>query len=397
MPAEVHGRTIESGGKKLLLTIVRDITLRKQAAEELQLRAQILDSATDSIFLHDFNGNFIYVNEAACKAHGYTREQFMQMNLNQVIAPERVGGLEADFQEMRKKGEVVFESVHLRKDGSTMPAEVHGRTIESGGKKLLLTIVRDITLRKQAEAEREALLEDLQIVNRKLGESNRELQDFVYVASHDLREPLRKIASFGALLQDSLTGKLDEDQQENFQFMIDGSNRMQAMVDDLLKYSRVTTRAKPFETVDLNGIIDDLKNLELATTLEETGGTISVPETLPPVNGDSSQLHQLLQNLIANGLKFRRQGVTPQITVSARRVPKKMLHVEVQDNGIGIEEKYHEQIFTMFKRLHSREEYEGTGIGLAVCKKIVNRHGGEIGVQSNSGEGSTFWFTLPRG
>jgi signal transduction histidine kinase len=171
---------------------------------------------------------------------------------------------------------------------------------------------------------------------------------------------------------------------------------MQAMVDDLLTYSRVTTKARPFAPVVLNQVIEDLKSLELATILEETKGTIIVPETLPPVQGDSSQLHQLLQNLIANGIKFRDDGVKPEITIRARGIQRDMIHVEIQDNGIGIDEKYHEQIFTMFKRLHSRAQYEGTGIGLAVCQKIVRRHGGEIGVESTPGKGSTFWFTLPK-
>jgi len=369
---------------------------RKRGQEELELRAQLLDSATDSIFLHNFEGNFIYVNETACRAHGYSREEFMKMKLQQVIAPERVSRIDSDFQEMLERGQVIFESAHLRKDGSIVPVEVNGRVIESGGRKLLLTVIRDITERKQAEEEREALLEDLRTLNYKLEQSNKELQDFVYVASHDLQEPLRKISSFGILLQDSLQGKLDEDQQENFEYMIDGAKRMQMMIGDLLDYSRVTTRAKPFERVDLNKVIEDLKSLELATLVDETRGAIYVPEPLPPVRGDPSQVYRLLQNLIGNGLKFHQEGIPPKITISARRTKDNMLHIQVQDNGIGIDAKYHEQVFTMFKRLHSRKRYKGTGIGLAICKKIVNRHRGDIGVKSTPGEGSTFWFTLPR-
>jgi len=143
--------------------------------------------------------------------------------------------------------------------------------------------------RKRAEEERKTLLEDIKKINSKLEQSNKELQDFVYVASHDLREPLRKITSFGTLLQDSLEGRLDEDEQENFEFMINGAGRMQEMVDDLLVYSRVTTKAKPFEDVDLNKVIGDIKSLELAARLDETGGTIIVPESLPPVRADSSE------------------------------------------------------------------------------------------------------------
>ena len=255
----------------------------------------------------------------------------------------------------------------------------------------------EITERKKVEEEREALLEDLKVINSKLEQSNKELQDFAYVASHDLQEPLRKITSFGTLLQDSLEGKLDEDQQENLGFMVGGGKRMQAMIDDLLTYSRVTTRAKSFEQVDLNEVIEDLKSLELATLLDETGGCIHVPEPLLPVWGDPSQVHQLLQNLVGNGLKFHREKIPPEITVRTHRTGDNMVRVEVQDNGIGIAEEYHEQVFTMFKRLHSRERYKGTGIGLAVCKKIVERHRGDIGIKSTPGEGATFWFTLRRG
>jgi signal transduction histidine kinase len=245
--------------------------------------------------------------------------------------------------------------------------------------------------KREAESAKEAL----EVTNIKLERSNKELQDFTYIASHDLREPLRKISAFGQLLQESLEGKLDEDEEENFAFMIDGATRMQHMVNDLLVYSRVTTKAKPPERVDLNAVIDDLKNVELAVRVEETGGVINVPELLPPVDADPSQIHQLLQNLLGNGLKYCRKGVPPVITVRGRVVNGNMVCIEVQDNGIGIEEQYCANIFGMFKRLHSREDYEGSGIGLAVCKKIVERHGGEIGVESNPGVGSTFWFTVP--
>ncbi len=387
--------SINYGGKRATVGSFMDITARKQMEEELKVRAQLLNSVTDSILVHDFEGNFVYVNEMACRVHGYSREEFMKMKLHEVIAPERVSRLDSDFQEMLEKGQVIFESAHLRKDGSIVPAEVHGRTIESGGRKLILTVIRDITERKRLEKEREALLQDIKKSNQKLEEANKELQDFVYIASHDLREPLRKISSFGTLLHDSLKGKLDEDQQENFEFMVEGARRMQDMIDALLAYSRLTTRAKPPEWVDLNKVIEDLKKLELATVLNETRGTIHVPKPLPSVKADPSQMHQLFQNLIGNGLKFHKEGIPPETIIRAHEVADNMIRIEVEDNGIGIDEKYLGQLFTMFKRLHSREEYEGTGIGLASCKKIVERHGGNIGIKSTIGKGSTFWFTLP--
>ena len=256
----------------------------------------------------------------------------------------------------------------------------------------ILNMVHDLeTGKREAENAKEMLA----AANVKLERSNKELLDFAYIASHDLREPMRKISAFGQLLQESLKGKLDEDEEENFAFMIDGATRMQQMIDDLLVYSRVSTKAKPPARVDLNAVIDDLKNVELAVQVEETGGVINVPEPLPPLHADPSQIHQLLQNLLGNGLKYRRKGVPPVITVRGREVNGNMVRIEVQDNGIGIEEQYCANIFGMFKRLHSREDYEGSGIGLAVCKKIVERHGGEIGVESNPGVGSTFWFTVP--
>ncbi len=249
---------------------------------------------------------------------------------------------------------------------------------------------------RQTEAEKRALLGDLEVSNLKLKESNQELQDFVYIASHDLREPARKISAFGDILAVSLEGRLDDDQIENLGFLVDGARRMQEMIDALLVYSRVTTKARPFDTVELNEVIDNLTHVELALRLEETEGAIQRSTPLPAVNADRAQIHQLLQNLIGNALKYCRPGVPPRVTVTAESsTAPGMVKVRVQDNGIGIGEEYREDIFVMFRRLHGRGEYEGTGIGLAVCRKIVERHGGEIGVDSVAGEGSTFWFTVP--
>lgn len=242
---------------------------------------------------------------------------------------------------------------------------------------------------RESKAELESAVEKLELANS-------ELKDFVYIASHDLREPARKISSFGALLNNSLAGKLEDDDQENISFMIDGANRMQQMMDSLLVYSRVTTKGAEFQSVDLNEVIERVKEFELAVKLEETGGIIDVPETLPTISGDPTQITQLIQNLIGNALKYQRKGATPEVTIRAREQEGDMVRIEVEDNGIGIKENECEKVFAMFSRLHSRQEYEGTGIGLAVCKKIVERHGGKISVRSTYGKGSTFVFALPK-
>ncbi len=401
----------EEGNVIGIIGLSIDITERKRAEEALQESEEryrlIAENVTDVIWVVDANMQLTYVSPSVTRLRGYSVEEAMAQRFEEWLTPtslEVVAKILAEEGATENQGRYpsrprTMELELTCKDGSTVWTELRmADMLDQDGKPVgTMGVSRDISERKRMEEERESLLEDLNRINARLAQSNKELQDFVYVASHDLREPLRKMASFGNLLQDSLEGNLDEDQQENLEFMIDGANRMQMMIDDLLTYSRVSTKAKPPEHVDLNEVIENLKKLELAVQLDETKGTIRIPRSLPPVSGDPSQIHQLLQNLIGNGLKFHRDGIPPEITIRARQVQKNMVRVEVQDNGIGIDEQYHEQVFTMFKRLHSRTDYEGTGIGLAVCKKIVDRHGGEIGVKSTPGECSTFWLTLPRG
>jgi len=237
-------------------------------------------------------------------------------------------------------------------------------------------------------AERKRAEEALQILNG-------ELRDFVHMASHDLREPLRKISSFGQLLKDSLNGKLENEDQESLEFMIDGAERMTQMIENLLTYSRVNAKAVVSETLDLNEFVIQLEQFELAALLEETGAIIEIPQPLPKVQADPVLTKQLLQNLIANGVKYRREDIQPRILIRAEQFAEDEVRIELQDNGVGIEKKDYKRIFKMFMRLHSRQENEGVGTGLAVCKKIVNKHAGQIGVESEVGIGSRFWFTLP--
>lgn len=226
---------------------------------------------------------------------------------------------------------------------------------------------------------------------RELERSNAELEQFAYAASHDLQEPLRMVSSYCQLLGKRYKGKLDEDADEFIKYITDGAGRMRQLIEDLLAFSRVGTRGQTFQSVDLSAVVEKaVRNLEGA--IHESGAEIET-EPMPFVIGDSTQLSQLFQNLIGNAIKFRGPA-TPRVKVSAQRNGKGW-ELAVADNGIGIDPEFTGKIFGVFKRLHSHEEYSGTGIGLAICKKVVERHGGRIQVESQPGQGSTFRFTLP--
>lgn len=252
----------------------------------------------------------------------------------------------------------------------------------------------EIIERQGVQKSLTGLNEELEQTIEKLERSNEELQDFAYIASHDLREPLRKISSFGDLLKDSVQDTLGEDDRENLEFMIDGANRMSQMIEAMLVYSRVNTRDIVLNPVDLNEIIEQFRQVELAALLEETNGTIEVPQPLPRILADTVLIRQLMQNLVVNGIKYQEEGVVPCVVITAKQIDGDRVKIEIKDNGIGIKEDLHEAIFKMFKRVHSRQKYEGTGIGLAVCKKIAERHDSQITVDSREGEGSVFSFNL---
>ena len=224
-----------------------------------------------------------------------------------------------------------------------------------------------------------------------LARSNADLQQFAYVASHDLKEPLRMVASYTQLLARRYKGKLDSDADEFIRYAVDGANRMQWLINDLLAYSRVTVQDKVFEEVDCNRVLEEVLS-DLRVAVEESRAVVT-RDPLPTVMADRVQLGQLFQNLIGNAIKFHGKEA-PQVYVSAERRHTEWLF-SVRDNGVGLDPEYAERIFVIFQRLHNREEYPGTGIGLAICKKIVERHGGRIWVVSQTGQGATFHFTLP--
>lgn len=233
----------------------------------------------------------------------------------------------------------------------------------------------------------------LKNVQNELQRSNSELEQFAYVASHDLQEPLRMVSSYVQLLGERYRGKLDADADDFIHFAVDGAVRMQNLINDLLMFSRVGTRGREFAPTNLNEVADSVL-LSIQGLVDETGGAVT-RGPLPNIVADESQMRQLLQNLIANGLKFARDDVPPQIHISAQEAPGEY-EIAVSDNGIGIEADFFERIFVLFQRLDRKAKYQGTGIGLAVCRKIVERHGGRIWVESDPGKGSTFMFTIPK-
>ncbi|MBD3273767.1 MAG: PAS domain S-box protein, partial [Candidatus Marinimicrobia bacterium] len=379
----------------------RDITDLKIAEAELRDREQelslITESTIDTIFMLDDQGIILYMSPSVVDLQGYTPEEMVGHNFAEFVPDQELPKYMHGMREVFENESIVNLEVHARhKNGSLIPTEINGRISLRNGNPVGIGSIRDITERKKAENELEKLVGELAQSNRKLKVSNEELEHFTYIASHDLQEPLRKITAFGSLLTQSLEGRLDSDEEENFEFMIDGADRMQMLIEDLLQYSRLTTRAKPPGRVDIAEIVKNLVDVDLSVLIEENQATIEFDDSFSDIRADKIQIHQLFQNLITNAIKYTRDDVKPLVKVSEEKsdVPG-MVRFEIRDNGKGIDPEFHEAVFEMFRRLHNKSKHSGTGVGLAICKKIVTRYGGEIGVSSEPGKGSTFWFTLP--
>lgn len=362
-----------------------DIVKLKRAQEESVFKAKLLDASSDSIFLVDAQGRIVFVNEAAYRSRGYQREEMLGMTLDTLDLPEYASLVPTRMQRIFEAGEHVFESAHRRKDGSILPVEIHAQCLLVKGERLILSSARDISERRQGE-------ETLRNYAISLEKSNKELEHFAYVASHDLQEPLRKIGSFTELLARKYQDRLDDKAGTYINYIVDGAHRMQILINDLLTYSRVTTKGKEFAAVDCNQLLSRVQQ-DLGLVIQESGATIKVEE-MPSVMADDVQLGQVFQNLIANAIKYRDLAQPPEIRITVGRSATDWVF-SVQDNGIGIDPQHFERVFQLFQRLHTREEYSGTGIGLALCQRIIERHGGHIWVDSTPGQGSTFSFSIP--
>lgn len=379
----------------------RDITDLKMAEAELREREQelslITESTIDTIFMLDEQGIILYMSPSVVDLQGYTPEEMVGHNFAEFVPEQEMPKYMQGMREVFENKSIVNLEVDTRhKNGALIPSEINGRISLRNGNPVGIGSIRDITERKKAETELENLVGELAQSNRKLKVSNEELEHFTYVASHDLQEPLRKITAFGSLLTQSLGGRLDSDEEENFNFMIDGADRMQMLIEDLLQYSRLTTRAKPPGRVNITEVLENLVEVDLSVLIEENQASVEFDDSFSNVRADKIQIHQLFQNLITNAIKYARDDVKPLVIVSEEKSNVAgMKRFEVRDNGKGIDPEFHEAIFEMFRRLHNKSKHSGTGVGLAICKKIVTRYGGEIGVSSELGKGATFWFTLP--
>jgi PAS domain S-box-containing protein len=400
---------LESAEGILVTAAIRNISVRKDAEEHLvQMEGRyrgLLEAAPDAMVVVNQGGEIVLLNVQAEKQFGYRRDELLGQKVKNIIPEGFAERLIADAT--RSVADALAQQIGMgielsgrRKDGSEFPIEIMLSPLENAEGILVTAAIRNISARKQSEennAELERRVEErtkeLAVANQVLERSNIELQQFAYVASHDLQSPLRSISGFVQLLKIEYGSKLDEQAADWIRRTIQATEQMQDLICGVLAYSRVDSRSRPFTPTAFLDVFNDVVAL-LESSIQDAGGQVTCGD-LPVVMGDRSQFVQLMQNLIGNGLKYHGDR-SPHVHVSAERNGNEWTF-SVRDNGIGIEAKFYERVFEIFKRLHDQKEYPGTGIGLAVCRRVVNRHGGRIWVESEAGKGSVFHFTLPEG
>lgn len=410
-PVEIGLNPVQTDEGSFVLAAIVDITERKRL--ETRFRATV-ESAPTAMVMVDREGNILLANAEATRLFGYDPGELLGLRVESLV-PARFSGEHPRFRaqfaaapEARPMG-AGRDLYGLRRDGSEFPIEIGLNPLRTDEGSFVLVAIVDITERKRLEAilresnealelrvaERTTQLnrqkEELQQSIEALLRSNMDLQRFAYIASHDLQSPLRSIAGFVQLLQMEYGNKLDARAEEWIRRTVKSVEQLQVLIRDLLAYSRVDTQAHPFESIAFADVVRDTLLL-LEASVRDSGAEVSYGE-LPVVMGDRPQLIQLMQNLIGNALKFRGDA-PPRVQISANRADGVWV-ISVRDNGIGISPRQHERIFEIFQRAHSQQEYPGTGIGLAVCRRVVHRHGGRIWVESEPGQGSTFHFTIP--
>ncbi len=391
-----------AAGSDELAAVARSIRaslgdLRRAGEAERQRVEQLLSAVPDAVLVVGRDGHIEYANDQVAEAFGWSPEELVGELIERLVPEKHRGGHAAHRASFarapttRAMGASQDLSA-LRKDGTSFFADISLGPVEIDGEAMVVAAVRDVSERHEARQRLEELGARLARANGELEARNAELEQFAFAASHDMQEPLRKIIAFGDRLERSYGDALGERGLDYLARMRSASSRMQLLIEDLLRWSRLTTRAEPYAKVDLGLTVREaLEDLEVA--IEKARATVRVGE-LPTVDADATQMRQLFQNLIANAIKYRKDDRDPVIEITAA-VDDEHCRVTVADNGIGFEQKYAERIFDVFERLHGRTEYEGTGIGLALCRKIARRHGGEITATSAPDVGTAFTIVLP--
>lgn len=380
---ELHVFPIKGG----IGTHILNISDRKKA-QEVQIRlAAIVESSDDAIVSKDLNGIVQSWNRGAERVFGYSAEEMVGNHISIIAAPDRINEMPAILQRVRSGQRIDhYETKRKRKDGVIIDISLTVSPILDPSGRIIgaSKIARDISERKRMDAE-------LRATNVALSRANADLQQFAYSASHDLREPLRMISIYSQLLKKNYGETLDERANEYLRYSIEGARRMEQLVKDLLEYTRANVADAEPPLTDANAALQNILP-QFGPMIEENQASITF-DSLPEIRMHSVHLEQVFQNIISNALKYRREEA-PRIHVSAGKVRSEWI-VSLQDNGIGIDQRYAEQIFGLFRRLHTNDEYAGTGVGLAICRNIVERYGGRIWVTSKPGEGSTFFFSIP--
>ena len=388
-------------------TIAHDVTERKhsqEALKESELWYRILfETSPSGIMVLDENGTILEANEIILKSTLYLHDELVGKNIQLLASFDSAELVNKNILLILNGINLEHEVVNRRKDGSTCTVILRETAITlSNGQKRILSVSNDITQRKQAENEilklnqnlEQRVIErtnQLEQINKELEFHIKEVEQFTFIASHDLQEPLRTLTTFTRILQDEFAGKLNDDGDKYLEFIYNSAERMRSLVTGLLEYSLLGKESE-MTSVDCNKIVIDILS-EISTSIKETKAKISVIN-LPTIKGYPVELRLLFQNLIINSIKFRKEKIPPEIRISAE-IQEKVYFFAIEDNGIGIEEKNKEKVFVIFKQMHNHNEYDGTGIGLSHCKKIVELHGGKIWVESNKNGGSTFMFTIP--